>query len=90
MEIPEYKVQKRDILYLTAKAMSPEGKIEDYLGTTSGSAAYQLGGEGSGGYLLGYDVDPEGNINIPVIGKIKVEGLTVEAYTALHPFPHTD
>ena len=38
-----------------------------------------MGGSGeSGGYLYGYDVNPEGDIRIPVIGTIQVEGLTLE------------
>jgi polysaccharide biosynthesis/export protein len=77
MEIPGYKIQPRDILYITAKAMTPDGKIEDFLYSTSSTATFQGGGE-TGGYLYGYDVNPEGNIRIPAIGTIKVEGLTLE------------
>ena len=33
-------------------------------------------GGGSGGSLQGYWVDPEGNINFPVLGKLHVDGLT--------------
>ena len=32
MFIPEYKIQSRDVLYITLKAMNPEGMITDYLG----------------------------------------------------------
>ena len=32
----------------------------------------------SGGYIYGYDVNSEGNIILPVVGPIKVEGLTLE------------
>ena len=32
----------------------------------------------SGGYLYGYDVNSEGNIILPVVGTLKVEGLTLE------------
>lgn len=79
MEIPDYKIQPRDILYITAKAMTPEGKIEDFLASTQTSSTTQLGTGGeSGGYLYGYDVNPEGYIRIPVIGSIKVDGLTLE------------
>ena len=78
MDVPDYKIQPRDILYITAKAITPEGKIEDFLASTGGSTT-QVGGTGeSGGYLYGYDVNPEGNIRIPVIGTIQVEGLTLE------------
>ena len=78
MEVPNYKIQPRDILYVTAKAMNAEGKIEDFLVSTgSGSSMVSVGAE-TGGYLYGYDVSQEGNVRIPVVGTIKVEGLTLE------------
>jgi polysaccharide biosynthesis/export protein len=77
MDIPDYKIQPRDILYLTAKAMTPDGAIRDFL-TSSGSygVAY-IGQNESAGYIYGYDVNPEGYIILPVIGFIKVAGLTL-------------
>jgi len=77
MEAPDYKLQPRDILYITVKAMTAEGKIEDFISTTQSSTMGQTGGEGSG-YIYGYDVNQEGNIILPVIGIIKVEGMTLE------------
>jgi polysaccharide export outer membrane protein len=78
MEIPDYLIQPRDILYITIKAMTPDGSITDFLlsGRNYGGN-YITQGE-SGGYLYGYDVNSEGNIIIPVVGPIKVEGLTLE------------
>jgi polysaccharide export outer membrane protein len=75
MDIPDYKIQPRDILYISAKAMNTEGMITDFL--TSGSGSTSAQGE-SGGFLFGYDVNQEGNIIIPVVGTIKVGGLTLE------------
>jgi polysaccharide export outer membrane protein len=78
MEIPDYKIQPRDILYITVKSMTPDGKIEDYLegsATISGSNTTQ--GE-TGGYLYGYDVKVDGNILLPVIGAVQVEGKTLD------------
>ncbi|MBK7627181.1 MAG: hypothetical protein IPJ16_08310 [Bacteroidales bacterium] len=31
MELPDYKIQQRDILYITAKAMATDGRIQDFL-----------------------------------------------------------
>jgi polysaccharide export outer membrane protein len=77
MTIPDYKIQPRDILFITAKAMNPAGKIEDFLSSTSSS--YQMGGMGdAGSFFYGYDVNLEGYIRMPVIGTLKVEGLTLE------------
>jgi polysaccharide biosynthesis/export protein len=77
MEIPDYKIQPRDVLYITAKAMTPDGTIKDFLSTTGTSAA-NLTRADVGGSLYGYDVDSQGNIAIPGIGEIKVSGLMLE------------
>jgi polysaccharide biosynthesis/export protein len=76
MDIPDYKIQPRDILYISAKAMSADGTITDLLSTgTSGGSSIQ--GE-SAGFYIGYDVNPEGSIIMPAIGTINVAGLTLE------------
>jgi polysaccharide biosynthesis/export protein len=77
MEIPDYKLQPRDVLYITAKAMTPDGTIKDFLqsGTTSGTNLARADVSGS---IFGYDVDSEGNIQIPGVGQIKVSGLKLE------------
>ncbi len=78
MEIPDYRIQPRDILYITVKAMTPDGSIVDFLSSTRNyGGSYITQGE-SGGYLYGYDVNSEGNIVLPVVGPIKVGGLTLE------------
>jgi len=78
LDIPDYKIQPRDILYITVKAMMPDGTINDFLiSARSYGGTYVSQGE-SGGYLYGYDVNPEGNIVLPTVGSIKVGGLTLE------------
>jgi len=76
--IPEYRIQNKDVLYVTLKAMNPEGKIEDFLsaGASSGGGVLMQGESGS--YLYGYDVKPDGSLNLPVIGVVKAEGKTLE------------
>ena len=54
MDIPDYKIQPRDILYITIKAMTPEGRIMDYL--SSGSLQVDSSQVESGGFQIGYDV----------------------------------
>ena len=78
LAIPDYKIQPRDILYITIKAMTPDGRIQDFLSSTVSSTTSQIGMGEAGGYLYGYDVNQEGNLIIPVVGTIKVEGLTLE------------
>jgi polysaccharide biosynthesis/export protein len=77
MEIPDYKLQPRDILYITAKAMTPDGSIRDYLSTT-GNVGSTMSMPEAGGALFGYNIDSEGNISIPGIGFVKVSGLKLE------------
>jgi polysaccharide biosynthesis/export protein len=76
MDIPIYKIQPRDILYITVKAMAPDGSIRDFL--TSGNTGVNLTQGESGGALFGFNVDPDGNVLIPGIGKIKASGLNLE------------
>jgi len=78
MTIPEYKIQPRDILYITVKAMTPEGTINDFLFSSRNTSGSNITQGESGGYLYGYDVSLQGEILIPVIGSIKVTGLTLE------------
>ena len=74
MSIPDYKIQHRDILYITIKAMTLDGKITDFLSavSTTGTGAYAQ--SEAGGYLYGYDVNSDGEILIPVLGTLKVGG----------------
>ena len=75
MDIPDYKLQPRDILFITAKAMTSEGIITDFLLSGSSGGTQQ---DASSGYLTGYNINQEGNIIIPVVGTIKVGGLTLD------------
>lgn len=78
MAVPDYKIQPRDILYITAKAMTPEGTIADFLSTGRGGISGTTSQYEAGQYLIGYDVDPEGYITIPAVGKVKIIGLTLQ------------
>lgn len=79
MEIPDYRIQPRDILYITIKAMTPDGSIIDFLSSTKGSSNANFVQGESGGYLYGFDVNPEGYIILPAVGEIKVGGLTLDS-----------
>jgi polysaccharide biosynthesis/export protein len=76
MNIPDYKIQPRDILYITIKAMTPDGSIKDFLSSSISMGSMSQGD--AGGALYGYNVNPEGYINLEAVGKIKVSGLTLE------------
>jgi polysaccharide biosynthesis/export protein len=78
LEFPDYKIQNKDILYITLKAMDPEGQITDFLASsgTGGGANFMYGDAGA--FLYGYDVRPDGTVSLPVIGLVNVEGKTLE------------
>jgi polysaccharide export outer membrane protein len=78
MSIPDYKIQPRDILYITVKAMMPDGTINDFLTSARNYGGTYVSQGESGGYLFGYDVNSEGNIIVPPIGPIKVANLTLD------------
>lgn len=77
MDVPDYKIQPRDILYITVRAMNPDGIIIDFLsgGRTTTGTSMQFE---SSQYISGYDVNSKGSIILPVIGETRVEGFTVE------------
>ena len=76
MSIPEYKIQNRDVLHITLRAMDADGMITDYLGTSTGISTSYM--QGTGGYLWGYNVNKDGDIIIPVLGKVHVGGKTLD------------
>lgn len=71
----DYKIQPQDILSVQFKSITEEDfDIFSEFGMGGGS----LGGGGAGMVALrGELVDPNGQIGFPVVGKIKVQGMTV-------------
>ncbi len=76
MDVPGYKVQPRDILYVSVKAQTPEGSLTEILNDRSSTNMNYIANEGSA-YMVGYSIDPEGNVTIPLVGDVQVEGKTV-------------
>jgi polysaccharide biosynthesis/export protein len=77
MDVPDYRIQSRDILYITVKAIMPDGTINDFLSPANRAGGTYTQSE-SGQYLYGYDVGSTGKILVPVIGYLNVAGNTVE------------
>jgi polysaccharide biosynthesis/export protein len=78
MDIPDYKIQNRDVLSISLKAMNADGMITDYLGGISLGSISSITQATGGGYLLGYNVNQDGNIILPVLGTVHVEGKTLD------------
>ncbi|MFT3949332.1 MAG: polysaccharide biosynthesis/export family protein [Agriterribacter sp.] len=74
--IPEPVIQRNDILTISVSSPNPEADIifnaPNLLATATGNA----GGGTIGNQTSGYLVNPEGFIQFPVIGNLKVAGLT--------------
>jgi polysaccharide export outer membrane protein len=75
-KLPEYKLQKQDILYVKFSTVNEEINNVLNIGNTQGNQNMIL--TESGAYLAGYTVNDSGNIDLPLIGKIQVEGKTLE------------
>lgn len=70
----EYRLQPEDILYIDVQSLSDD---EVNFFSQEIQNIGQIGQVGGGALIFGYLVDFEGNIQFPVVNKIKVEGLTV-------------
>ena len=77
IEVPNYRINNRDVLYITAKAMTLDGTINDFLLSSRTTSGQYLASSEAGNYIYGYDVDSNGNILLPAIGNVHVSGLTL-------------
>jgi polysaccharide export outer membrane protein len=76
MDVPDYKVQPRDIIYVSVKAQTPEGGLTEMLSDRAGVTTSYMQNEASQ-YLLGYSIDPDGIMTLPLLGAIQAGGHTV-------------
>jgi polysaccharide export outer membrane protein len=88
-KVPEQRIQKGDQISIAvfsdnaaASAMFNTGSIPQAI-TGGGTAMAQSAGSGVSAAGNVYEVDQEGNIFFPQIGKLNVEGLTREGMTKL-------
>jgi len=74
-----YKVQKNDLLSVQIRSLNPE--VDKYFSLgQSGQTGLGGGNNRQGGgqlYFNGYSIDEFGNIDLPVLGDIYIEGLTI-------------
>ncbi|MFA8436772.1 MAG: polysaccharide biosynthesis/export family protein [Marinifilaceae bacterium] len=79
VEMPEYRIQANDNLYVNIKSMNPDVNqiFNPIQGGGSMSGTQQMYGQLSGQYLNGYQVNQQGNINLPIMGSIQISGLTL-------------
>lgn len=80
LQTTEHILKAGDILYVSIKTMNaevnalfnPETNME-----VSNGQGYQKYTTPSGAYLYGFEVAPDGNVSLPMLGKIQVAGATV-------------
>jgi polysaccharide export outer membrane protein len=81
-EIKEYKIKPYDNLYVSIKTtLNPE--INQLFEGTTSMSGYQAGTDQMYGspvsqYINGYQVDSIGNITLPILGMVAVDGLTLK------------
>ena len=71
----DYKIQTNDIISVRFESLTP--KEYDFLTTQTAQGQVMGGGLIGGALLLGDLVDENGEIPFPVVGKVKVAGLTI-------------
>lgn len=78
-----YRLQPADQLYVKVKSL--DMSVNQLFNMDMGSSEMGMSSLNtmSGLYLMSYSIDFDGNINLPVFGKIKVGGLTVDQATTL-------
>ena len=78
--VPEYHLKINDNLYVSVQSLDPEvNKLFNVSqGNGGGAGGQQMYGQLAGQYLNGYHIDVNGDIQLPVLGKIRIVGLTSE------------
>ncbi len=78
---PEYKIQKKDILYLRVSSANKD--INQLFNPGIGQASNVNSTQGNYFYLNGITVNDSGYIYLPVLGELYVEGITKNEINAL-------
>lgn len=74
-EVPEYRIQQRDILYIRIISLNQE--VTEVMNTTPSYGANIYNNEASF-YIYGYNVSDSGTVDIPIVGEVAVVGKTLE------------
>ncbi len=73
--IEDYKVQKRDVLFID---ISSSNDVIQKLFSSTQPKSSGARSSSENLYFRGYTVDEEGNIELPIIGKMQVEGMNYD------------
>jgi Periplasmic protein involved in polysaccharide export len=75
----QLKIQKKDILAITVTSLNPEASAIFNMGTTSSIQGSSSGNINPAITANGFTVDEKGSIQLPLIGDVQIEGLTIVA-----------
>jgi polysaccharide biosynthesis/export protein len=73
---PEYQIQTRDVLYVKIFTLNEE--LSNLINQTTGTNQQNLYQNETSLFINGYVVSDSGNIELPILGKIKVAGKTMD------------
>ncbi len=74
--LPEYKIQPQDMLYVQIYSSLDDKALSLFQSNTQTNYNSMYGDQGL--YLNSYEVDKNGFVDLPTIGKVFVEGMTVD------------
>ena len=80
---PEYQIQTRDIMYVKIYSLNEE--MSSLINQTIGSYQQNFFQNETSLFINGYAVSDSGNIEIPILGKIRVAGKTMDEAIYIHP-----
>lgn len=87
VQATEHILKTGDILYVSIKSINPEVNIlynpESNMETSTGGQGYTKYTTPSGAYLYGFEVDTDGNIKLPMLGKVQVADVSLSAVEAV-------
>lgn len=73
----EYRLQHEDVLSIQISSLTPKEYDFFSQGLPQGQGNMNVGRQGGGGAIFGYLIDKNGEIEFPVVGKVKFAGLTI-------------
>lgn len=76
---PVYELQPGDVLSVRVQSVQPA--LSDIFNVPTPQS--MVSGDPSTLYLTGYPVDENGNINLPTVGRVKVQGLSMDKVQAV-------
>lgn len=83
----EYILKSGDILYVSIKSMNPEVNTlfnpESNMEVGGSGLGFQKYTSPSGAYLYGFEIDNEGNVKLPMLGKIQLLGTPISQVEAI-------